>query len=674
MPAARTGSLLRAALGLAVLVALTLYGAWKFGGLIRSAPSVAPTPANGQNELGSLLLAAIRDGDSVKVQSLPEEGADVNARDETGGTALMESALYADVQIMRCLVAAGADVNAHSRDGATALLRAIHDPDKVRLLLAHGAQVDDRTVVAAARVPGSGATLEMLLAHGGSGQAEIQGYTALMAAAGNGDLAAARCLLEHGARVNARTLNGYTAVNGAAVAGNAEIVRLLLDRGADPGVQCELVDTGGDIQTPALVAASMGHEECLKTLLARGADVQLQAGPFERTALLGAATTGNEAVMRLLLARGVNVNAQDARGDTALAWAARRGDRNIVKLLKEAGARDSTKPSETSASRRPTREPDAESVRTAVASSLPLLQHSGRRLTQSVACITCHQHSLVAMTVGLARQHGFAVDETIATQEREHVLAHIRARVGPILLGTGIEGTLVPYTLVGLAAEQQPPNALTDALVHFLLIRQAADGRWATENYRPPEDASDFLNTALAIRGVQVYAAMGQRQEIGGRIARARGWLETTEPQDNIDRAFRLLGLGWAHAAPESIQKAAGLLLREQREDGGWSQLPTLSSDAYATGLALFALHEAGRVPVEHAAFCRGVAFLLDTQLADGSWFVPTRSFPMIHYTNSGFPHGRSQFISAAGSCWATMALIATTASAKPNVTPPAPP
>jgi hypothetical protein len=61
---------------------------------------------------------------------------------------------------------------------------------------------------------------------------------------------------------------------------------------------------------------------------------------------------------------------------------------------------------------------------------------------------------------------------------------------------------------------------------------------------------------------------------------------------------------------------------------------------------------------VDHAAYRRGVEFLLRTQLADGSWFVASRSFPLVEYSTSGFPHGRSQFISAAATCWATMALI----------------
>jgi hypothetical protein len=53
----------------------------------------------------------------------------------------------------------------------------------------------------------------------------------------------------------------------------------------------------------------------------------------------------------------------------------------------------------------------------------------------------------------------------------------------------------------------------------------------------------------------------------------------------------------------------------------------------------------------------RGVGFLLKTQLADGSWLVHSRSKPFQTYFESGFPHGKDQFISMAASAWATTAL-----------------
>jgi squalene cyclase len=82
-----------------------------------------------------------------------------------------------------------------------------------------------------------------------------------------------------------------------------------------------------------------------------------------------------------------------------------------------------------------------------------------------------------------------------------------------------------------------------------------------------------------------------------------------------------------------------------------------MPSDAYATGTALVALHEAGGLRPGDAAYRRGVAFLLRTQRPDGSWFVQSRSRPFQPYYESGFPYEKDQFISAAASGWATTAI-----------------
>jgi len=56
----------------------------------------------------------------------------------------------------------------------------------------------------------------------------------------------------------------------------------------------------------------------------------------------------------------------------------------------------------------------------------------------------------------------------------------------------------------------------------------------------------------------------------------------------------------------------------------------------------------------------RGVEYLLSTQLDDGSWHVVTRAEPIQKYFESGFPHGKDQFISMAASGWTTLALLLT--------------
>ena len=89
----------------------------------------------------------------------------------------------------------------------------------------------------------------------------------------------------------------------------------------------------------------------------------------------------------------------------------------------------------------------------------------------------------------------------------------------------------------------------------------------------------------------------------------------------------------------------------------GWAQLASLDSDAYATGTALVALHQAGGIATADPAYRNGLRFLLAKQSDDGSWHVRTRSTPIQTYYESGYPHGEDQFISITAAGWATTAL-----------------
>ena len=98
-----------------------------------------------------------------------------------------------------------------------------------------------------------------------------------------------------------------------------------------------------------------------------------------------------------------------------------------------------------------------------------------------------------------------------------------------------------------------------------------------------------------------------------------------------------------------------------QHSHGGWAQLGSMESDAYSTGEVLVALQRSGLVTVRDSTYRRGIALLLNTQLKDGSWLVPSRSLAVQPYFESGFPHGEAKFISCAGTSWATMALVLAT-------------
>ena len=96
--------------------------------------------------------------------------------------------------------------------------------------------------------------------------------------------------------------------------------------------------------------------------------------------------------------------------------------------------------------------------------------------------------------------------------------------------------------------------------------------------------------------------------------------------------------------------------------------MPTMESNAYATGQTLVALQTAG-MPVSDPVYRRGVQFLLNTQMEDGSWCVRSRALGFQPYFDNGFPYGVDQWISNAGTDWATMALTLAMPAAAPTTT-----
>jgi hypothetical protein len=116
--------------------------------------------------------------------------------------------------------------------------------------------------------------------------------------------------------------------------------------------------------------------------------------------------------------------------------------------------------------------------------------------------------------------------------------------------------------------------------------------------------------------------------------------------------------LKWGGGSPARIRAVSQALAALQKPDGGWSQIRPIPSDAYATGQALVALNEGRAVATGSPSYQRGIQFLLNSQLEDGSWHVVSRAAALQPYFDSEFPHGPDQFISAAASNWASMALM----------------
>jgi hypothetical protein len=222
------------------------------------------------------------------------------------------------------------------------------------------------------------------------------------------------------------------------------------------------------------------------------------------------------------------------------------------------------------------------------------------------------------------------------------------APVPPRYLGWGLWG----FSALGF-----PSSDLTDATAWYLAATQRPDGHWTANQLRPPIGDADFTSTVLALQVLQLYPIASRSSEFRNRIERAAKWLEETPTRYPQERVYQLLGLGLAGRPAVALRGLVDRLLKDQRSDGGWAQLPNLSSDAWATGQTLVALRVAGGLSVSDPVYERGLEFLLNTQFEDGSWFVKSRSRPTQKPFESGFPHGRDQWISAAATAWSVMAM-----------------
>ncbi len=296
---------------------------------------------------------------------------------------------------------------------------------------------------------------------------------------------------------------------------------------------------------------------------------------------------------------------------------------------------------------------------TAVERGLALIQRGAARYITTQDCFSCHHQALPLMTAAAARRRGIAIDAAGDARQLAFTVGYFSQSAAEMRRGIGVPGAndTVGYGLAGLAGAGHPPDSSTEAMALFLYRRQLPDGSWIASADRPPFEGSDVTATALAVAGLAAYSPRERSTELAGATTRARNWLRSRKPSDTEDLVYRLRGLA-AAGDRETVPAAVEALRGGQRPDGGWAQLPRLRSDAYATGQALLALHEAGSVGTDDPAYRRGIQFLLATQAPDGSWKVATRARPLQFYFDNGDPYGKSQFISFTATNLAVMAIL----------------
>jgi ankyrin repeat protein len=252
------------------------------------------------------LVQAAKDEDREATRALLRQGADPNAAEVDGTTALHWAAHHGDAELAERLLRRGADANAANEYGALPMQEAavLGDADMIRVLLNGGADVESPNP---------------------------EGQTALMAVARTGRTDAAQLLIRAGADVNAREdWGGQTALMWAITQRHPDMVGLLIEAGADVNARATVRDwerhmtseprikelhTGG--LTPLLYAAREGCLPCARTLVEAGAEVD-RADPDGITPLMLALMNMRYDTAAFLIGSGADVNRWDRWGRTAL--------------------------------------------------------------------------------------------------------------------------------------------------------------------------------------------------------------------------------------------------------------------------------------------------------------------------------------------------------------------
>ena len=312
------------------------------------------------------LQAVARTGNVEAAQVLLNHGATVDAREKWGGqTALMWASARRHPEMMQLLIAKGADVNARSIDR-----------DYQRHVTAEGRpkSLDSgglTPLLYAARENCSACVDVLLKNHADIDLPDPDGVSPLVVAIMNANWDLAQQLITAGADVNQWDLfgesplftavdlrnridGGHASIDPPNKASGSAIVKLLLERGANPNMQLffkppnvrGLTYTRGT--TPLIRAAFNGDLEMVKLLLQHGADATVYMA--DRQTPIHAAIAGRAPepqaleMIRLLQQAGTDVNVvalvnhpEEIRGGTALHYAVRKREKEVIKLLASLG-------------------------------------------------------------------------------------------------------------------------------------------------------------------------------------------------------------------------------------------------------------------------------------------------------------------------------------------------
>jgi hypothetical protein len=312
--------------------------------------------------------------------------------------------------------------------------------------------------------------------------------------------------------------------------------------------------------------------------------------------------------------------------------------------------------------------PDIQRVRQAVERAVPYLEKEGLDWWKTNNCITCHQMPMMFWSLQDAHQRGFKVDQRRVADLRQEIVDQMSTRFPQ---GDKIKLVTDTYSILIWCMAQADLPAQTKQLfaryVDLFEQMQTPEGFWIDPSLHWKEASAKVKD---GVRELDPYPPLIESDATktmwtllaGNRISKEKeSW------QHSRDRALVWLGARTAEMSHQELvmrvivarefgrkgeaEALSKRLLRLQRANGAWSQIPDGPGDSLATGQSLYALglgDTTGHIPETR----RARNFLLETQLQDGSWVVPTRNKGKPQASESGY------VTSYVGTAWAVIGLV----------------
>jgi squalene-hopene/tetraprenyl-beta-curcumene cyclase len=280
--------------------------------------------------------------------------------------------------------------------------------------------------------------------------------------------------------------------------------------------------------------------------------------------------------------------------------------------------------------------------------AIPYIEESGTTWVKERKCLACHYSGYMLWSLRDAGQRGFDVDKAILAESTAWAL-------NQPMTGHGVEGAAQILIARDRSDRTEKTATLIAALRDSIIKDQQTDGSWKPGGQLPsqkrPVSETAQVSTMLCVLALDSLDAPNE-QRIAARD-QGLAWLAKTPPNGETPAvssewyALRLL-IAKKLGNPAEAETLRDQIVSAQHSDGGWGWLCAEPSDAFGTGVSIYALSKAG-VPPSDPSIRKAWKFLIETQTDVGSWVVNGTKT-----ANRSKPHPFSSFW---GSTWAVLGL-----------------